>query len=152
MSQHRQGCVSAGPDWLHPHVSVSDVLQNRSDWPNSSCELQWHVGKWHYCACSVGPLMWRSKTFFGMCPERAATLKWISCHLWSLGGLVWPWQAAQCILGEFVFLLSGQKVGVSAASLPTSKNNSHFRLSDHIVMVYASIKDFVFVHFCNDGH
>lgn len=30
-------CVSAGSDWLLPDMSVSDVLQTGTDWPNRSC-------------------------------------------------------------------------------------------------------------------
>lgn len=31
-------CVSARSNWLRPDVAVSDVLQNRSDWPNGVTE------------------------------------------------------------------------------------------------------------------
>lgn len=44
-------------------VSVSDVLQNSSDWLKRLCELERHDGKWHYCACSMGLLRQKSKTF-----------------------------------------------------------------------------------------
>lgn len=35
-------CIVARSDWLHPVVSIRDVLQDRSDWPNKSCESQRH--------------------------------------------------------------------------------------------------------------
>lgn len=37
-------CVSASSDWLSLDVPVSDALQNYSDWPNRSCEIQRHDG------------------------------------------------------------------------------------------------------------
>lgn len=73
-------CVLASSYWLHPDKSLSDDLQDRSDW---SC-VQRHNGKWQYCARSTDPLMWRSKTFSGW----TISLKWMSRYL-GLGNAAW---------------------------------------------------------------
>lgn len=50
-------------DCLRPALSVSQFLQNCSNWPNWSCEWQRHDKRWHDCTSSMGPLIQKSKTF-----------------------------------------------------------------------------------------
>lgn len=64
-------------------LPVSDILQDFSDWPNTSCETQRHDGKWEYCAWSMGPY----------CTDKATPLKWVGSHIGLLegGGVDWGW-------------------------------------------------------------
>lgn len=63
-------------------TSVSSVHLH-SDWPNRSGESQRHDGKWRYCACSMCPLMQKSKTLQSALGERLHCHESAAC--WTLG-------------------------------------------------------------------